>query len=308
MEENKIKFICEHEDYHYFINERKLGQGSYGTVYEGERVQKTDKRDIQRIAVKEIMKNKFNEQEFSLLKNINHPNIIKMYHSYFDEKNQNEFLFMELCDSDFQMIKISTSNYLSYFNQIVEGLFCLHENKVIHRDIKPENILLSNRNIKITDFGTSKLLEKEQLTQTMKGTALFMAPEVFYEKPYQFYADIFSLGATFFYFLFKKTPYDIFFENSKGCEEVISYNFLYKNLKNFKNFNPFDFAETKSLEIPIEIKNIILECLDYDPKKRPKLKELRNRLNPLSKNQDQNFSVMKKKLNIELFIFVLEIR
>jgi serine/threonine protein kinase len=81
--------------------------------------------------------------------------------------------------------------------QILNGMNYLHTKKhQIHRDIKPENILINSLGqVKLTDFGISKELEKTQgLAHTFVGTMSYMSPERLDGKPYGFSSDLWSLG------------------------------------------------------------------------------------------------------------------
>lgn len=67
-------------------------------------------------------------------------------------------------------------------HMLMEGLHHIHTNKVIHRDLKPENCLIDkNLNLKIIDFGLSKVASKRENTRMFLGTPYYLAPEV-YEK------------------------------------------------------------------------------------------------------------------------------
>ena len=75
----------------------------------------------------------------------------------------------------------------------------LSENQIMHRDIKPSNIMLHQGNIKIGDFGFCKPMEfEDQITQTMVGSPIYMAPEILLNEPYSLKADIWSLGVLLF--------------------------------------------------------------------------------------------------------------
>ena len=80
---------------------------------------------------------------------------------------------------------------------------------ILHRDLKPSNILFHNGVIKIADFGFCKsLLSPSDLTTTMVGSPIYMAPEVLKELPYNSRADIWSMGVVFFECLFGYCPYE----------------------------------------------------------------------------------------------------
>ncbi|KAJ9445568.1 Mitogen-activated protein kinase kinase kinase A [Diplonema papillatum] len=85
-----------------------------------------------------------------------------------------------------------------YTRQILNGLHFLHQNCVIHRDIKGANILVSDKGqVKLADFGCSKQIAAESTgTQTLLGTALWMAPEVIHSSKYGEASDIWSVGCT----------------------------------------------------------------------------------------------------------------
>ena len=88
-------------------------------------------------------------------------------------------------------------------HQCGSALYHLHSLPVavIHRDIKPANILFKRENgkdvAKLTDFGLSKILSEDALTESSSGTPLFLAPEVYARKSYSVAVDVFSLGLVY---------------------------------------------------------------------------------------------------------------
>jgi serine/threonine protein kinase len=91
---------------------------------------------------------------------------------------------------------------------IINGLDYLHSDKIkiIHRDLKPENILLNEKNeIKIADFGISKIIHNHDSTMTAnQGTKNYMSPEIINSKEYNFKTDVWSAGCVIFELIFLK--------------------------------------------------------------------------------------------------------
>ena len=86
---------------------------------------------------------------------------------------------------------------------ILESLNYLHKNNIIHRDIKPENILFKKKNdlssVVLCDFGLSyQLKEYEKYITDICGTTIYMAPEIFSRRGYDFLVDSFSAGIVLF--------------------------------------------------------------------------------------------------------------
>lgn len=120
----------------------------------------------------------------------------------------------------------------------------------MHRDFKVANVLLHNSVCKIADLGFAKQMEKKQMTGTILGTSLTMAPEVLQEKAYGFEADIWSIGVVYYQMMYGKYPY-------MGMND-------YDILKKIKNNRP-DFSK---VNISADARDFLDRCLTVDPKKR----------------------------------------
>uniref|UniRef100_A0A3Q3K9E4 non-specific serine/threonine protein kinase n=1 Tax=Monopterus albus TaxID=43700 RepID=A0A3Q3K9E4_MONAL len=79
---------------------------------------------------------------------------------------------------------------------LVSALYYLHSHRILHRDMKPQNILLGKSGmVKLCDFGFARAMSVSTLVLTsIKGTPLYMSPELVEEKPYDHTADLWSLG------------------------------------------------------------------------------------------------------------------
>ena len=93
--------------------------------------------------------------------------------------------------------------------QLVSALHYLHSHRVIHRDMKPQNVLLGGKGqVKLCDFGFARAMGAGTAVLTsIKGTPLYMAPELVQERPYDHRADLWSLGAVLYELYTGKPPF-----------------------------------------------------------------------------------------------------
>ncbi len=97
-------------------------------------------------------------------------------------------------------------------HQIATALYYLHSYGVAHRDLKPENILMSEdtdtAQLKIVDFGLSKIIGPNETSLDPFGTLSYVAPEVLLQKPYGKEVDYWSLGIITYLLLSRVLPFD----------------------------------------------------------------------------------------------------
>ncbi|CAJ0768738.1 22747_t:CDS:2 [Entrophospora sp. SA101] len=171
---------------------RTLGEGSYSTVMFA-RDRSTGREYAMKILDKKHIikekKVKYVHIEKNTLNRLNHPGIIRLYYTFQDNfvldhaKNGELLTFIKKLGS----FDINCTQY--YAAQILSVIEYMHSQGVIHRDLKPENILLDERmHIKVTDFGTAKLLEQNEhgleddRANSFVGTAEYVSPELLKEK------------------------------------------------------------------------------------------------------------------------------
>ena len=206
------------EDY---ILYEKIGEGSYGIIF---RV--IDKKDNKEYALKKIISNKLKKigeftQEFELVHQCEHPNIMKIYKICIRILDQTTFalyVLMELSEGDWDKeIKKKLSERKNYSEkelidilyQLSSALLYIQEKyKISHRDIKPQNILIfKGGKYKLADFGEAKEAKVSKQINTLKGTELYMSPLLYNGLKHErndvnhnpFKSDVFSLGFCFLY-------------------------------------------------------------------------------------------------------------
>jgi len=178
-EDHNLKFVMP-----LFEKCRVLGQGASCEVTHVRR-----KEDDQEFAMK-IMKrdDKWNpilfKQEYHLLTNLDHPNIIGYRDCYMDQKNF--YLCSELCKGGelFDKIKVqkqfSEAMAAKIMSTIISAIAHCHDKDIVHRDLKPENIVFrtpAQEHLIIIDFGDAKIIREDAIYEDFVGTAFYLAPE-----------------------------------------------------------------------------------------------------------------------------------
>jgi len=79
--------------------------------------------------------------------------------------------------------EIKEYEIIEFAINIFEGLAYLHSNRIMHNDIKPANILIGDNNeLRIGDFGISKIVDHSHKTNIVGGTELYCSPRIFNKK------------------------------------------------------------------------------------------------------------------------------
>ncbi|KAJ5749194.1 uncharacterized protein N7511_010890 [Penicillium nucicola] len=211
-----------------------LGEGSYSTV-----VFATDRQTLKEYAIKILDKRHIikerkvkyvNIEKDTLNRLTDHPGIVRLYYTFQDE--QSLYFVLDLCKGGEllgtlkRMTTFDEECTRFYGAQILDTIDYMHKRGVIHRDLKPENVLLdSGMYVKITDFGTAKILKPSRQTESnglppmdneipaeerassFVGTAEYVSPELLTDKNACKASDLWAFGCIIYQLLAGRPPF-----------------------------------------------------------------------------------------------------
>ncbi|XP_065762782.1 serine/threonine-protein kinase ULK3 isoform X1 [Muntiacus reevesi] len=200
-----------------FILTERLGSGTYATVYKA--YAKKDTREV--VAIKCVAKKSLNKAsvenlltEIEILKGIRHPHIVQLKDFQWD--SDNIYLIMEFCAGGDLSRFIHTRRILPekvarvFMQQLASALQFLHERNISHLDLKPQNILLSSLekpHLKLADFGFAQHMSPRDEKHVLRGSPLYMAPEMVCQRQYDAHVDLWSVGVILYEALFGQPPF-----------------------------------------------------------------------------------------------------
>ncbi|KAH0486820.1 MAG: hypothetical protein KVP17_001111 [Porospora cf. gigantea B] len=206
------------DEYIEFIE--KIGSGSFGEVHlvrlrgcDALRVVKIIRKDKVQVPVESI------NAEIEILKELDHPNIIKILDTY--EDYNNVYIVMEYCQGGelmstvLDLVRDDRALSEKACADIMLGVFgalaCCHAQRIAHKDLKPENIMFTSKGpdaiVKVIDFGVAEtFFDPDDTSAKAAGTALYMAPEV-YLRRLNLKCDIWSAGCILYLILTARLPF-----------------------------------------------------------------------------------------------------
>lgn len=267
-----------------------IGQGSYGVVYKVRRRSSADILALKRVKIN-FNVNGFEDgipssslREIAALKNLNHPNVLKLHEVI--HTGTSLFLLFEHLDQDLKKTLDATKSGLglkqsrSYMLQLLKAISYCHSRRVLHRDLKLQNLLVNrDGTIKLADFGLARSMAlplrvytKEVVTLWYRAPELLLGTEIYGPA-----IDIWSLGCIFYEMLTKKVlfPGDseigqlfkIFKILGTPNEEQWSEICRLPHYKTaFPQWKQADFK--KLLPIDTDASDLLSKCIFYDPLRR----------------------------------------
>ena len=266
------------EDY-YDIGE-ELGHGRFGKVMLVEKKCTKEKLTVKKVekCEKEHSEENFKccqweKDIFRFLINVHNKNIERCYEFYetptvlfyineYIEGGDLKNLIQTNKKKDVPIVNnvksIDLLNSLS--RQLIKGIYCLHQYGIIHRDIKHTNTLVSVSNkkkieLKIIDFGLSKVMGYDEYANEHYGSLSFKAPELVAAQKYSFNVDVWAVGITIFFMIYNTYP--IKADNKHLLKKKIMY-FTFDPSQHMTFGNCDDYMN-----------RIMQKCLTKDPRKRP---------------------------------------
>ena len=318
---NKSKMYRDIKKEYYF--KVHIGEGQFGQVLLAER-----NIDNKKLAVKLVQKgtqsleeykvNRWEIDIFKLLQNLNHPNVVQCVDLY-EYESQIFFVYEYIAGGDLRKLckelKLFPQYYtintiLKFSMQMIEGVRILHKYGVIHRDIKTTNMVvdivssggkennnsgweidysnIDNAIVKTIDFGLSRILGKFEKSNDPYGSLCFKAPELIKHEPYDFKVDVWAIGITIYYLVYKELPFE------KGTKEDIKFEIVQENpafprnnfIINPGHNNYYDGNNKIKKLNNIAIKSSILyslikDCLEKNPEERLSIEQISQKYTPL---------------------------
>jgi calcium/calmodulin-dependent protein kinase I len=278
----------------YEIGE-ELGKGAFSIVKIGINKETGEKFAIKIINKKDAKADQDGQRlktEIEILKKVKHPNIVCLKDIY--ETTDNLYLIMELVTGGELFDKIVEKGQYTekeasvVVSKMLNAIDYLHQNNIVHRDLKPENILLQkgdDSEVKISDFGLSKIVGESSLMETACGTPYYVAPEVLSATGYGKSVDLWSIGVITYLLLCGFPPF-----YGENLPEV------FEQILNAE----FDFPEPYWTDVSDEAKDFIKKLLVLDSKKRYTAKQALE--HPWIKNGGNNHILKLKGDKVEKYV------
>lgn len=257
---------------------RLLGSGTSGEVFEGRfsghdvavKIMRFNEGDAEDMAIL--------KEEVELMKQINHKNCLRMI-AYYTTRDS-VVLVLERCQKTLQEVslerKMSQFEVLNAALGIASGMAYLHGIGVVHRDLKAANVLVTkNFEIKVADFGLSKVSPGNSYMNSLVGTVSHMAPEILSSSKYKGTADVYSFAIVIWQCLAGQMPYANYTAPLQVINDVVTLDIRPQIPK---GTNP-------------DLERLINRCWVKDPHARPTFAEIEAELKVILENYSKKLKM-----------------
>ena len=210
-------------DYYTYNESDQLGKGHFGKVYRATNVQHGYVVALKIVSKRAVKGNRLAslQNEINIMGKLQHDNIVRLYEAL--EDVQNVYFAVEICTGG-ELFNAIVAQPESHFTEklaasvakdMLQGIEYCHLQNVAHRDLKPENIILADKSepqdgvfteMKLIDFGLSRIYEDDTVMKSRVGTPYYIAPEVL-DRKYGKECDLWSAGVIIYILLCGYPPF-----------------------------------------------------------------------------------------------------